>query len=175
MGAWGMSLRVGEGTRVTLAYRLQTERGDVLEDRSPENPFVFIYGTGATLPAIENVIRGKTEGFEASLGIAAKEAYGEFDDQLMATVPLSTFPEPEKVQIGMKFSTRGPNGEEIAVRVVEVLENEATVDGNHPLAGVDIEIDLKILKIEAIATTPDDSGGAGEDSDNSEPFGRVLH
>lgn len=174
MGAWGMSLRVGEGTRVTLAYRLQTERGDVLEVRTPEVPFVFEFGTGATLPAIENVIRGKTEGFEASLGIAAKEAYGEFDDQLVATVPLSTFPDPDAVQVGMKFTTRGPNGEEIAVRVVEVLENEATVDGNHPLAGVDIEIDLKVLKVEPAATAPDD-GDSGLDEDEGTPTGRILH
>lgn len=167
-----MSLRVGEGTRVTLAYRLQTERGDVLEDRTPEVPFVFEYGTGATLPAIENVIRGKTEGFEASIGIAAKEAYGEFDDQLVATVPLATFPDPEAVQVGMKFTTRGPSGEEIAVRVVEILDDEATVDGNHPLAGVDIEIDLKVLKVEPVSKAPDDGESESEDD---MPTRRVLH
>jgi FKBP-type peptidyl-prolyl cis-trans isomerase 2 len=64
MGSWAMSIRVGEGTVVTLAYRLQTDRDDVLEDRTPENPFRFEYGKNQTLPAIESVIRGKTEGFE---------------------------------------------------------------------------------------------------------------
>lgn len=170
-----MSLRVGEGTRVTLAYRLQTSRGDVLEDRTPESPFVFEFGTGATLPAIENVIRGKTEGFEASIGLAAKEAYGEFDEQLVATVPLSTFPAPEDVQVGMKFTTRGPSGEEIAVRVVEVLENEATVDGNHPLAGVDIEIDLKVLKVEPAEGPGSQDGGDDSEDGDEIPTKRILH
>ncbi|MBK7890481.1 MAG: FKBP-type peptidyl-prolyl cis-trans isomerase [Bdellovibrionales bacterium] len=67
-----MAIRVGEGTVVTLSYRLQTENGDVLEDRTPENPFEFQFGCGETLPAIESIIRGKTEGFEASLGVARR-------------------------------------------------------------------------------------------------------
>ncbi len=128
------------------------------------------------MPAIENVIFGKTEGFTASLGVAAKEAYGEFDDQLVATVPLASFPRPEEVQVGMKFSTRGPNGEELAVRVVEVLpadgesEAVATVDGNHPLAGVAIEIDLRILKVEVAPLEQSDA-----QSDDSDSGGRTLH
>lgn len=166
-----MSIRVGEGTRVTLAYRLQTERGDVLEERTPENPFEFVFGLGQTLPAIENVIRGKTEGFTASLGVAAKEAYGEFDDQLVATVSISSFPEPKAVQVGMKFTTQGPDGEELAVRVVEVLEDQVTVDGNHPLAGVDIEIDLKILQVEVHAGQDDNA----DDDSGSSPGRRTLH
>lgn len=160
-----MSIRVGPGTRVTLAYTLKTDRGDLLEERTPENPFVFEYEKGQTLPAIEAVIRGKTEGFEASLGVAAKEAYGEFDDDLVATVAISTFPASSDVQVGMKYATQGPLGEELTVRVVEIDDENATVDGNHPLAGVDIEIDLRILEIEAIVGehtgdvfTDDDTG-----------------
>jgi FKBP-type peptidyl-prolyl cis-trans isomerase 2 len=76
----------------------------------------------------------------------------------------------------------GPNGEELAVRVVEVLEDQVTVDGNHPLAGVDIEIDLKILRVEINETASDEDAGSdsksGSDSDpesDSESGGRILH
>jgi FKBP-type peptidyl-prolyl cis-trans isomerase SlyD len=134
----------------------------VLEERTPENPFILEFGKGQTLPAVEGVIRGKTEGFEASIGVAAKEAYGEFDDELVTSVPISTFPKPSEVQVGMKYSTVGPLGEEITVRVVEVIGENATVDGNHPLAGLDIEIDLKILEVEAMAPS------ATETADDSE-------
>lgn len=163
-----MSIRVGEGTRVTLVYRLQTSTGDVLEERTPENPFVLEFGKGQTLPAVESVIKGKTEGFEASIGIAAKEAYGEFDDELVTSVPVSTFPKPDDVQVGMKYSTRDPLGQEITVRVVAIDEHGVTVDGNHPLAGLDIEIDLKILEVEKVADDDEDEGefdGDDEDED----------
>ena len=181
-----MSIRVGPGTRITLVYQLKTNRGDVLEDRTPENPFIFEYGKGQTLPAIEAVIKGKTEGFEASLGVAAKEAYGEFDDELVAQVSLSTFPKPDEVSVGMKYSTKGPLGEEITVRVVEIDDENATVDGNHPLAGVDIEIDLKIIAIEEADDEGGDSGDDGPDDtgetdsdfsvgDEDESGGRLLH
>lgn len=164
-----MSVRVGPGTRITLAYTLKTDRGDLLEERTPETPFVFEFGKGETLPAIENVIRGRTEGFEASLGVAAKEAYGEFDDELVATVALSTFPKPEDVQVGMKYSTRGPIGEELTVRVVAVDGVNATVDGNHPLAGIDIEIDLRILSVEST----EESDSSDDPDSGDEP--RTLH
>ncbi len=170
-----MSIRVGPGTRITLAYTLTTDRGDVLEERTPETPFVFEFGKGETLPAIENVIRGRTEGFEASLGVAAKEAYGEFDDELVATVALATFPKPEDVQVGMKYSTRGPLGEELTVRVVAVDGVNATVDGNHPLAGVDIEIDLRILTIEPIDTESSDESDDGAEGDDGGSEPRILH
>lgn len=132
------------------------------------------------MPAIENVILGKTEGFTASLGVAAKEAYGEFEDQLVATVPIDSFPRPQEVQVGMKFTTQGPNGEELAVRVVEVLEDQVTVDGNHPLAGVDIEIDLKILRVEVDEVDGAEEADSETDSDadpgsDSDSGGRVLH
>jgi FKBP-type peptidyl-prolyl cis-trans isomerase SlyD len=169
-----MSIRVGPGTRVTLAYTLKTDRGDALEERTPENPFIFEYGKGQTLPAIEAVIRGKTEGFEASLGVAAKEAYGEFDDELVASVALSTFPKPSDVQVGMKYSTRGPLGEELTVRVVEIDDENATVDGNHPLAGVDIEIDLRILEIEAIVGEHTNEVFTDDDTPTLEKLGVAI-
>ncbi len=174
-----MAIRVGEGTVVTLSYRLQTENGDVLEDRTPENPFEFEFGCGETLPAIENIIRGKTEGFEASLGVAAAEAYGDYREDLLVRVPLDRFPPSSEVQVGMKFGTVGPDGEPLIVRVIEVEDEECVVDGNHPLAGRAIEIDLKILKIEAaegadeIGHSPDESG---EHEDIVVPkIRRVLH
>ena len=175
-----MSIRVGQGTRVTLAYTLKTDRGDLLEERTPENPFVFEFGKAQTLPAIENVVRGRTEGFEASIGVAANEAYGIFDDELVASVPLSTFPASSDVQVGMKYSTKGPMGEEITVRVVAVdlVDQTATVDGNHPLAGVDVEIDLRILAVEPVAGAPDvdgESDGADISGDGDDSSGRILH
>ncbi len=162
MGQWGMSIRVAEGTHVTLVYRLQTDRGDILENRTPENPFEFEFGRGQTLPAIESVIRDKTEGFEASLGVDANEAYGRYREELLATVPLSHFPNPSIVRVGMRFQTQGPDGESLTVRVVEVNELEVVVDGNHPLAGLRIEIDLRILKVtesSSSSTESDESDG----------------
>lgn len=179
MGEGCMAIRVGEGTVVTLSYRLQTENGDVLEDRTPENPFEFQFGCGETLPAIESIIRGKTEGFEASLGVAAAEAYGDYRDDLLVRVPLDRFPEPKDVQVGMKFGTVGPDGEPLTVRVIEVDEEECVVDGNHPLAGLAIEIDLKILKIEAAEGSDEIDSSADESGEHEDivvpKVRRVLH
>lgn len=142
-----MSVRVEKGTVVTLSYRLTTEDGELLEDRPEKNPFTFTYGEGQTIPAIESVILGKTEGFQASLGIDAQQAYGEYRDELVITLPREHFPKNVQLKEGMHFSTRDEDGRLTSVRIVEVLADAVRVDGNHPLAGLSIFIDLKLLKV----------------------------
>lgn len=176
-------MRVEEGCVVTLSYKLMTRSasGEValLEERTPEYPFEFIYGKGQTLPAIEAVIRGKTSGFQTSIGVDPAQAYGEFDNELVAEVQLEQFANTAAgadVQVGMQFSTRGPEGEEITVRVIEVRSEEglAVVDGNHPLAGLALDIDLHILDVRAAGdsgsdSSPDDSSDGSFDDSSGGP------
>ncbi|MBK7890482.1 MAG: hypothetical protein IPJ84_06445 [Bdellovibrionales bacterium] len=79
----------------------------------------------------------------------------------------------------MKFGTVGPDGEPLTVRVIEVDEEECVVDGNHPLAGLAIEIDLKILKIEAAEGSDEIDSSADESGEHEDivvpKVRRVLH
>lgn len=175
-------MRVEEGCLVTLSYKLMTRSssGEValLEERTPEYPFEFVFGQGQTLPAIEAVILGKTPGFQASIGVDPAQAYGEFDNELVAEVQLEQFANTSAgtdVQVGMQFSTRGPEGEEITVRVIEVRPEDgvAVVDGNHPLAGLALDIDLHVLDVRAAGDAG--PGGGSEGPAEDEDGNPVLH
>jgi FKBP-type peptidyl-prolyl cis-trans isomerase SlyD len=48
---------------------------------------------------------------------------------------------------GMQFHAQGPDGHQLVVTVVKVDDNRVTVDGNHPLAGVQLNFDVKVLEV----------------------------
>ena len=41
-----------------------------------------------------------------------------------------------------------PDGQEVIVRIVEVEEDNITVDANHPLAGQDLSFEITLVEIE---------------------------
>jgi len=47
----------------------------------------------------------------------------------------------------MQFHSEGPNGEMLVVTVTELKEQSIVIDANHPLAGVDLNFDVKIIEI----------------------------
>lgn len=149
---------IGVGSRVTLEYRLETDDGELIEERKGDNPFIFNFGQAETLPAIESVIRGKTVGFQASIGVDANEAYGAYRDDLVVEVPRVTLPASAEIKVGVRFRTIGPDGEQLVVQIVAVHgegdEAMVTLDGNHPLAGHSLYIDLKVLQVEPVGTGP---------------------
>lgn len=142
-----MAIRIQADRVVTLAYRLTDAEGRLIEDRTPENPFEYIQGHGQVVVPVERAVEGKTAGFRAEVSLSAGEAYGRYDSSLVAEIPRERFSAGGKIEVGMKFNTVGPGGKPIAVRVIEVDESTVTVDGNHPLAGVDLIFDLRVLDV----------------------------
>lgn len=142
-----MAIRVAKDRVVTLAYRLTDSDGRLIEDRTPENPFEYIQGLGHVLPAIERVLEGKTAGFQWEIQVPPRDAYGAYKSSLVAEVPASHFPHASDVAVGMKFNTVGPDGGAITVRVIEVKEDMITIDGNHPLAGIELVFALRVLGV----------------------------
>ena len=131
---------------VTLAYSLIEPSGKVLEERSPEAPLVYIHGTQGLHPAFEKFLDGKRAGFKGQLHLKAEQAYGIYREDLVVEMMRGQFKSP-RLEVGMKFTTQGPDGNPLVVRVIEVEDDLVVVDGNHPLAGLDITFDCSVLDV----------------------------
>jgi FKBP-type peptidyl-prolyl cis-trans isomerase SlyD len=57
------------------------------------------------------------------------------------------FPPEQEIEAGMQFNAQSPEGQSIVVVVAKVEEDTVTVDGNHPLAGVQLNFDVKVMEI----------------------------
>lgn len=142
-----MGLKIENGRKVTIAYRILDHEGRVLDEKTPAEPHVYIQGDGEILPAVERSLIGKTPGFQTEVSVSARDAYGEYDQGLVTELPRSDFPPGMPLDVDMKFDTLGPDDEPLTVRVIEISKDAVTIDGNHPLAGIDLIFDIRVLHV----------------------------
>jgi FKBP-type peptidyl-prolyl cis-trans isomerase SlyD len=133
---------------VTLAYTLQDD-GDRIIDRSDDGSFCYLHGASNIIPGLENALTGKSAGDELSVSVPPEQAYGIHDAERTQTVPRDMFPPGEVIETGMQFHAQGPDGGQLVVTVIKVDDDSITVDGNHPLAGVRLNFDVKVLDVRA--------------------------
>lgn len=140
-----MSETISQDKAVTIHYSVHDKDGQLLDQSSKEQPLAFIFGRGMLIPGLEKALEGKTSGDQVDAEVPSDEAYGERHDELVQTVPRNLFGEQE-VNPGMQFRATTDNGEQ-SVMIVEVKEDEVTVDGNHPLAGVDLQFKVEVVEV----------------------------
>jgi len=130
---------------VSFDYTLRDTNDEVL-DISGTDPMVYLHGHENIISGLEKALEGKKAGDSFKVQIPAAEAYGEWDGNLNTTVLRSSFDGVKELAEGMQFEAQFPGGNQI-VTVTKITENEVTVDGNHPLAGMDLNFDVVIREI----------------------------
>lgn len=131
---------------VTLAYTLK-DANDRIIDQSDDGSFCYLHGASNIIPGLENALTGKAAGDELTVSVPPEEGYGVRDAGKTQAVPREMFPAEEEIVAGMQFHAQGPDGHQLVVTVVKVEDNHVTVDGNHPLAGVQLNFDVKVLEV----------------------------
>jgi FKBP-type peptidyl-prolyl cis-trans isomerase SlyD len=133
---------------ISFHYTLTDPSGEVLDTSRDQNaPFSYLEGSGQIIPGLERALALLGVGDQRKISVAAADAYGLQDEQLMVTVPREKLPNSGELQEGDQFQASGPNGEMLLFRVVGIEGEEVTLDGNHPLAGVDLVFDVEMTGI----------------------------
>jgi len=129
-----------------LAYQVRTEDG-VLVDESPVNaPLVYLHGHGSLISGLENALDGRQVDEKFDLHISANDAYGQYDDNLVQRVPKEVFMGDEELEVGMRFLAETDQGP-VPVEITEIDGDFVVVDGNHMLAGQNLNFNVEILAI----------------------------
>ncbi len=127
-----------------LEYTLKDESGTVLDSSVGQDPLAYIHGRGNLIPGLEKELEGKKKGDVLSVTVAPQFGYGERDESLIHKVARGQLPAGAPIEIGTQFQARGPQGAHI-VTVVAVEGDQISLDANHPLAGVTLHFDVKII------------------------------
>ncbi len=138
---------------VSIQYTLTDPDGSVLDTSRGEEPVSYVHGTGALVPGLEEAMEGKSPRDRISVTLPPEKAYGLRDDAVVFALPRSQFAAGEQPAVGMQLAMPGDDGEQL-VTVVAVDDNEVTVDGNHPLAGLTLHFDVEIRAVRA--ATPEE-------------------
>jgi len=132
---------------VTFEYTLKDDAGNILDTTEGASPFSFLSGKGQILPKLEDEINKMIIGSKKQVKIAATDAYGEYNEQAVQQVDRSSFPADTELQPGMQFVANSPEGKQMPFIVSEVMDNNVKIDFNHPLAGKNLEFDVKLVDI----------------------------
>ena len=139
--------QAGKGDRVHVHYKGSLEDGTVFDSSAGSDPIEFTIGAGEVVPGFETAVTGMAAGDKKTTTIAAGDAYGERNDDLLFTVSRNDIPPGMEVEIGDMLQVGLPNGENVAVQVAAMDDRSLTLDANHPLAGKDLTFELELVTI----------------------------
>jgi FKBP-type peptidyl-prolyl cis-trans isomerase SlyD len=139
-------MKIAKNSVVSIDYILTDAKGEVLDRSSKGHPLQFIHGAGQLIPGLEKALLDKTAGESLKANIPHPEAYGIRDEDLMQVLSKADFGDIKDLKEGMELEAEGEDGIRI-ITVVGIDGDKVTVDGNHPLAGVDLTFDVKIVNV----------------------------
>ena len=157
---------------VTLNYQLKDELGNILDSSAETGPMVYIQGAEDILQGIEDAVLGLSVKDKVSVTINPDQAYGEYDPELLSTLPIEAFEAIENLHNGMQLEEETPDGP-VLVTIKEVSDKEVIVDANHPMAGHSLLFDLDIQGVRDATSSELDHGHVHQS--NSEHEHGVEH
>lgn len=140
-------MNIAQNTVVTMHYTVSTTDGTEIDSSRSGEPMMHLQGSQYLIKGLEDSLTGRAAGDKYEIEVSPENAYGERHEQLVQTVPKTLFGDNE-VNVGMTFRAQTDDGEQ-TVMVIDATEEEVVVDGNHPLAGVELKFDVEILDVRA--------------------------
>ena len=104
------------------------------------------------LPKLEEALLGLTPGDSTLVRLQPQEAFGDYDEQLVFLELRQLF--PKEIEVGMTIEGQAlPAGcnpdapRDALFTVSDLYPDHVVLDGNHPLAGMALQIELGVKKI----------------------------
>lgn len=136
-----------KGDTVKVHYTGTLGDGSQFDSSQGRDPLEFVVGQGMVIPGFENAVDGLEVGESVSVAIPCADAYGEYNDELTGTIGRDRLPDDLNPEVGMMLQLSAEDGQTLQVMVTEMDEETISVDGNHPLAGKDLNFDIELVEI----------------------------
>lgn len=138
-------MKIQQNSVVKMHYAVKDKDDNLIDSSYDSEPLEFIMGTKFLIEGLENALIDHVTGDSFEVKVDAENAYGPRFDGLVQTLGKELFADFE-VEVGMQLRAGTDNGEQTVI-VVAKDDESVTVDGNHPLAGIDLAFDVEILDI----------------------------
>lgn len=126
-------------------YTLKDKEGNTIDSSQGQNPLLFLVGSGQIIPGLEKEIQGMSVGDKKNVEVKAADAYGDVIEDLKITVKKSQFPEDANIKVGDQFQVNN-DPQAPVFTIMEILEEDVKIDGNHPMAGKDLFFDVEVTE-----------------------------
>jgi FKBP-type peptidyl-prolyl cis-trans isomerase SlyD len=165
---------------VSLTWKLQDTQGNLIDEL--QDPVEFFFGGDDLLAKVEEALTGQESGFATVLHLEPEHAFGDYVPELVFFEARSVF--PDAVEVGMQFDGVPPGAatpgmpSDAIYTVTEVYPGHVVLDGNHPLAGMALRLDLVVREVRDATDEEIAAGSVGQPVFtvmNTAPSGTQLH
>ena len=133
------------GMYVSLTYSIADDAGNILEQT--DLPVGYIHGGNTELiGGLDEAVSGKQAGDRFELTLDPDQGFGPHDPDLTLTDNVENVP-PEYRFVGAEVPMQNESGEVKTFYVTRIGEETLTIDGNHPLAGKSLKIQVQIREV----------------------------
>ncbi len=143
---------VRAGKQISFEFILTLEDEIVINTNVGGEPLTYIHGLQQIMPGLENGLKGMKVGEAKKIIVQPEDGYGLIDEHAYMEAEKANIP-PEVLNVGAVVERRDSTGHPIYPRIKEIGEDEVILDYNHPLAGMVLYFDVKILDIRKPDTT----------------------
>ena len=135
---------------VALTWTLKDTLGEVLDEL--DSPVEFLVGGTDLLPRIEQALQGHAKGARLQLSLEPQDAFGDFDERLIFLQPRTLFPQGLEEGMLVEASALPPGAAAMPAdriyTVTDIYPDHVVLDGNHPLAGIGLRLDLRVHDVQ---------------------------
>jgi FKBP-type peptidyl-prolyl cis-trans isomerase 2 len=135
------------GSEIVVEYELSTD-DELVDQAMSTNPLRLVLGQGGLHPAIEKYFIGRSQGESFEVCLDSSLAFGDANPQLRFQISRKKLPtDIQNISVGASFEAPGPDRTMRVFRIVEADDRKITVDGNHPLSGIPLFLQARIVEI----------------------------
>ncbi len=140
------TLKIGD--RVTLHYRLACN-GENIVNTFAAQPETFRIGQGDIDPRLEVLLTGLQADDHRTYELDPGAAFGNHDAGMVHDLPRADFTADMVLAPGHDVEFTLPNGQTLNGIIRSIDAETVRVDFNHPLAGLPVVFEVKILAIQS--------------------------
>jgi FKBP-type peptidyl-prolyl cis-trans isomerase SlyD len=141
-------MSIAQDQVVSINYTLKDDAGAVIDQSAAGEPLTYLHGHGNLIPGLERELAGKNTGDRLQVKITPADGYGEYDRALVQKVPRRALKGLADVRVGMRLQAQTADGAR-PVTVTQLTGDMVTLDGNHPLAGKNLNFDVEVTQVRA--------------------------
>lgn len=136
------------GDKVKVNYTGKLVDGTEFDSSEGHDPLEFTIGQNEVISGFEEAVVGMSPGQSKTVTVAADQAYGPRQQELMVELDRKDVPSDLDLEIGCRLEVTQEEGDAFWVTVSGLSETAVTLDANHPLAGKDLVFEINLLEIE---------------------------
>ena len=139
-------MTVGKDAVVSISYTLKDDSGEILDSSEGQDDLAYLHGHDNIVAGLEEALEGKSVGDSVTTSVSPEKGYGIRNDELVFQMSRDKLPD-EEIELGTQFTAQDKEGNQQAVTVVEITDENVTLDGNHPLADQTLHFDVTVNNI----------------------------